>query len=177
MPQQRLATFVATLNSLDTIMATLARRDLPTFFGSRDLGEKRALLAAHGTVYAACIQLHRPVAQANPQSGQKMLMAAKEIFSFPSRLAISEMRIVDPMMGSIWLLAAYVIAGELMRLREASRARPGGSERAAADELSKLMHSALTAVEPVSRCIPLLGELALPLLYSRTHVSRCRGSS
>ncbi|KAL1714242.1 hypothetical protein EV715DRAFT_210033 [Schizophyllum commune] len=158
MPQQRLATFVATLNSLDTIMAALARRDLPTFFGSRDLGEQRALLAAHGTVYAACIQLHRPVALANPQSGQKMLMAAKEIFSFPSRLAISEMRIVDPMMGSIWLLAAYVVAGELMRLREASRGRASGSERAAADDLSRLMHSALATIEPVSRSIPLLGD-------------------
>ncbi|KAL1744664.1 hypothetical protein HDZ31DRAFT_82506 [Schizophyllum fasciatum] len=158
MPPQRLADFVATLNALDTIMANLARRDLPAFYTLRELHDQRAILVAHGTVYAACIQLHRPVAQANPQSAQKMLMAAKEIFSFLSRLAASEMRFVDPILGPIWLLAAYVVAGELMRLHSATQGHPGASERAAAEELCRLMRTALHTMETVSNSTPLLGD-------------------
>lgn len=155
MPQQRLAHFVAALNSLDMLIATVARRDLPRFFDSRDPAHAHAVLATHSIIYAACVQLHRPVAEDNQTSRTKMLMGAKEIFSFLSRFQISLTEFLNPILGPVWLLAANVLAGELMRLRKATRIA-GHDGLAAAKEIDLLMTTALGVMRTISTGVPLL---------------------
>lgn len=106
----------------------------------------RTLLMTHALANAATIKLHGIFSYADTSSKQNCLMAARNMVSLGG-VNLQEIGHMNPIMGTLWMIACHVFIDEISRVRliNSSWPPPPGSETSE-EELMESLRSGLTAL-------------------------------
>ncbi|KAF8916513.1 hypothetical protein CPB85DRAFT_287571 [Mucidula mucida] len=126
----------------------------PTQLANRTPSKLRRLFVAHSLTHSAILQLHGVFAKTRPESRQKVLTAARDIFRMVSATHLGSVtQFINPIMGTIWVSASQFLFEELEQLNSV-RTPLGEAEGVAS--LKALIDGGLTDMMPFERSCPLM---------------------
>ncbi|KAJ8518838.1 hypothetical protein ONZ45_g4152 [Pleurotus djamor] len=148
----------AEIHTLD-LLAENIRAHLPTLGQIRNtnFSLSRLVVVAHALANATVIKLHSLFMQPNAWSRQRCLTAAEILIHFSNDPIILELRVINPIMASLWPLACQVILDEIARLRTARELSllPDVSEREV--QLGRIIETAISVMGAFAQDSPYMG--------------------
>ncbi|KAF9015955.1 hypothetical protein BDZ89DRAFT_1141812 [Hymenopellis radicata] len=147
--------FQAAFSALDDRIEELKKSlTPPTQISNRTPSKLRRLFVAHSLTHSAILQLHGVFAKTRPESRQKVLFAARDIFRMVSATHLGSVtQFINPIMGTIWVSASQFLFEELDHLN--SLRTPSGEAEGVAS-LKALIEGGLTDMMPFQRSCVLM---------------------
>ncbi|KAK0493547.1 Zn(2)-Cys(6) binuclear cluster domain-containing protein [Armillaria luteobubalina] len=116
MTQEESIDFYASFAALDGLLENLrSALPSPNELANSTSSKRNTLFVAHNLTYATIIQLYGLFARIDPQSQDKVLMAAQAVFRMTG--SVSHGSPINPIIGTIWVSAGQVLLEELVVLR------------------------------------------------------------
>ncbi|KAJ7186441.1 hypothetical protein C8R46DRAFT_880063 [Mycena filopes] len=113
----------------------------------------RALVVADSIAHTATVRLHRiPLRRVDAGAHNKCITAASTVLNILISVPLRHLEFINPIMGTVWLVASQALIDELSVLRH----KNGSRARQAATNLTNLLTRALDILPSFARTCPFL---------------------